>query len=84
MKRQIIIIITKIIKAIIEAANPIGVNKVVVESLMEAPNKGEGANKIIIGDNIKATMGNTTPPTEAITIIIIMAIIEVEVTWPWW
>ena len=61
------------------AYRPIGVNKVVAENLTEVSNKGEGASKTITGDNTKATMGNTTPPTEAITIIIIMVIIEVGV-----
>ena len=79
MKRQVIIITMKIIEAILEAADPIGANKVVIKSLKEVPNKGEGASKTIIGDNTKATMGNITLPAEAITIIIIMVIIEVEV-----
>ena len=49
------------------------------ESLIEVPNKGEGASKIIIGGNSNATVGNSTPPAEAITITIIMVIIEAEV-----
>ena len=49
------------------------------ESLIGVPDTGEGASKTIIGNNTKAIMGNTTPPTEAITIIIITVIIEVEV-----
>ena len=69
----------KIIEAIREAADPTGVNKVVSESLKEISKKGEGASKIITGDNTKATVGNTTPPAEAITRIIITVIIEVEV-----
>ena len=49
------------------------------ENLIEVPNKGEGASKTIIGANTKATVDISTPPTEAITIIIIMVIIEAEV-----
>ena len=49
------------------------------ESLTEVPKKGEGASKIIIGGNTKATVGNSTPPAEAITTIIIMVIIKEEV-----
>ena len=78
MKRQIIIIIMKTTEVTIEAADPIGANKAGVENPIEAPNKGQGASKTIIGDNTKATVGNTTPPMETITIII-MVIIEVEV-----
>ena len=66
-------------EVIIEAADPTGANKVAVENPIEAPNTGEGASKTIIGDNTKATVGNITPPTEAITIIMITVIIEVEV-----
>ena len=51
----------------------------VAESLIEVPNKGEGASKIIIGGNTKVTVGNSTPPMEAITTIIITAIIKAEV-----
>ena len=69
----------KTIEAITEAANPTGVNKMAAENFTEVPNKGEGASKIIIGANTKATMDNSIPPTEAITIIIITVIIEVEV-----
>ena len=79
MKGQTIIITMKITEAIIEAADPTGANDAAVESLTEVPNKEEGASKTIIADYTKATMGNTTPPMEAITIIIIMVIIEVEV-----
>ena len=78
-KRQIIIITMKTTEVIIQATDPTGANKAVVENLIEAPNTGEGASKTIIGDNTKATMGNITPPTEAVTIIIIMVIIKVEV-----
>ena len=69
----------RIIEAIAEAANPTGVNKVVAENLIEAPNKGEGDNKTIIGASVKATTDNLTPPMEAITIPIITVIIEAEV-----
>ena len=68
----------KIIEAIAEAADPTGVKKV-AENLTEDPNNGEGDNKTITGANIKATADNLTPPTEAITTIIIMVIIEAEV-----
>ena len=68
MKRQTAIIIMRIV-----------VNKAVAKYLKEVPNKGEGASKTIIGANTKATMDNSTPPMEAITIIIIMVIIEAEV-----
>ena len=57
IKRQIIIITMKVIEAMIEAADPIGANKVVVENLIKVSNKGEGPSKIIIGDNIKANHG---------------------------
>ena len=50
----------KTTEVIIEAADPIGANKAAVENPMEAPNTGEGANKTIIGDNTKATVGNIT------------------------
>ena len=76
MKIQIITIIIKTTEGITEATNPRGA---VVENSIEVPNIWEGVNKIIIGGNTKATMGNTAPPTEAITIIIITAIIKVEV-----
>ena len=79
MKRPIIIITTKATRVIIEATDPTGAIKAVVENPIEAPNRGQGASKTIIGDNIKATVGNTTPPMEAITIIIITTIIKVEV-----
>ena len=69
----------KLTEVIIEATNPIETIKMAVENLIEAPNTWEGASKTILGDNTKATMGNTMPPVEAITIIIITAIIEVEV-----
>ena len=69
----------RIIEVIKEAANPTGVNKVVAKNLTEVPNKGEGASKTIIGANTKATADNSTPPTEAITIIIIIVIIKAEV-----
>ena len=69
----------KIIEAITEAADPTGVNKVEAESPTKDPNKGEGVSKIITGANTKATMGNTTLLMEAITIIIIMVIMQVEV-----
>ena len=66
-------------EAIAEAANLTGVNKVAAENLIEDPKKGGGDNKTITGANTKATMDNLTPPTEAITIIIVMVIIEAEV-----
>ena len=68
----------RIIKVITEAANHTGVNKV-AENPIEDPNRGEGDNKTITGTNTKATTDNLTPPTEAITIIIITAIIEAGV-----
>ena len=49
------------------------------ENLIEIPNKGEGASKTIIGANTKVTVDNSTPPAEAITIIIITVIIKAEV-----
>ena len=79
MKRQIITIIIKTIEAITEAVDPTGANKAVAESLIEVPNKGEEARKIIIRGNTKATVGNLTPPTEVITTIIITVIIKTEV-----
>ena len=78
MKRQTTIIIMRITEVIVEAADHIGVNKV-AEDPLEDPNKGEGNNKIIIGANTKITVDNLTPPVEAITITIIMVIIEAEV-----
>ena len=78
MKRQIFIIIMKTTEVIIEATDPTGANKAVVENPIEVPNTEEGASKAIIGDNTKATMGNITAPAVAITIIIITVIIEVE------
>ena len=69
----------RIIEVITEVTNPRGVNKVVVENLKEAPNKGEGDSKTIIGANTKVITDNLIPPTEAITIIIITVIIEAEV-----
>ena len=60
----------KTIEAITEAANPTGVNKVVAKTLQKFP---------IIGGNTMATVDNSIPPMEAITIIIITVIIEVEV-----
>ena len=79
MKRPTTIIIMKTIEAITEAANPIGVNKAAAENLIEVPNKGEWASKTIIGANTKATTDNSIPCMEAITIIITMVIIKVEV-----
>ena len=79
MKRQITIIIMRIIEVITEAANHTGVNNVAAKNLTEVPNKGEGASKTIIGTNTKATTDNSTPPTEAITNIIMTVIIEAEV-----
>ena len=79
MKRQTTIIIMRIIEVIIEAATPTGVNKAVVGNLKEVLNKGEGDSKTIVGANTKATMDNSTPPMEAITIIIITVIIKAEV-----
>ena len=79
MKRQTTITIMRIIEVITEAANPTGVNKA-AGNLIEDSNRGEGDNKIITGANTKATVGNLTPPTEAIAIIIIITvIIEAEV-----
>ena len=69
----------KTIEATTEGADPTGANKAAEESLIGVPNKGTGASKTITGDNTKATMGNSTHPTEAIIVIIIMVIIEVEV-----
>ena len=68
----------RIIEAITEVTNHTGVNKV-AENPIEDPNRGEGDNKTITGVNIKTTVDNLTPPVEAITIIIITVIIEVEV-----
>ena len=79
MKRQIITIIMETTEGITEATDPTGAIKVVVENPFEVPNIGEGVNKTNMGCNTKATMGNTTPPVEAITITIITAIIKVEV-----
>ena len=59
MKRQITIIMMRIIEVIAETAHHIGVNKV-AENPIEDPNKGEGGNKIITGANIKATADNLT------------------------
>ena len=67
----------------IEAVDTTGAN-IVVESHIEGLSKEEGDNKIITETNTKATMDNLIPPVAAIIIIIIMAIIEAEVTWPWW
>ena len=75
MKRQTTIIIMRITEVIAEAADHIGVNKV-AEDPLEDPNKGEGDNKTIIGANTKITADNLTPPTEAITLTIIMVIID--------
>ena len=69
----------RIIEVITEAANHTGVNKAVAENLIEVPNKGEEASKTIIGANTKVTTDNSTPPSEAITIIIITVIIKAEV-----
>ena len=70
----------KTTEVIIEAADLTGASKAAVENPIEAPNTGEGASRTIIGDNTKPNVGNTTPPTEAITIIIIITtIIKVEV-----
>ena len=68
----------RIIEVITEATNHTGVNKA-AENPIEDPNRGEGDTKTIAGANTKATADNLTPPTEAITIIIIMVIIEAEV-----
>ena len=65
----------RITEVIAEAADHIGVNKV-AKGLLEDPNKGEGDNKTIIGTNTRVTMDNLTPPTEDITITVI---IEAEV-----
>ena len=69
----------KITEGITEATDPTETIKVVIENSTEVPNIGEGVSKTIIGDNTKATVGNTTPPVGAITIIIITAIIKIEV-----
>ena len=68
----------RITEVIAEATDHIGVNKV-AEDPLEDPNKGEGDNKTIIGAITKITVDNLTPPAEAITITIIMVIIEAEV-----
>ena len=68
----------RIIEVITEAANHTGINKAAAEKLIEVPNKGEGASKTITGANTKVTVDNSTPPVEAITIIIITVIIEAE------
>ena len=78
LKRQITIVIMRIIEIIAEAADHTGVNKVTKDPL-EAPNKGEGDNKTIIGANTKITVDNLTPPAEAIKITIITVIIKEEV-----
>ena len=67
----------RIIEVIIEAADPVGVNAV-IENHIEDPNTGEGDNKTITGANTKATVDNSIPSAEAITIIT-MAIIKAEV-----
>ena len=67
------------IEVIIEAADPIGVNTYGRSQHIEDPNIGEGDNKTITGANTKATANNLIPPTEAIIIIISLAIIEAEV-----
>ena len=77
MKRQVIIIITKITEAVTEATNPIGDN-LVQEDHTEEPKIGEGDSKTIIQANIKAIADNLIPPIEAKTIIT-MAITQVEV-----
>ena len=77
MKRQTTITILRIIEVITGAANHTGVNKQ-QKTLLGDPNRGEGDNKTITGANTKLTTDNLTPPTEAITIIIIMIIIKVE------
>ena len=77
MKMLIITIITRTIQVIIETIGPIGAN-IAVRNHIEDSNKGEGDNKTIIEANIKATVDNLIPPTEAI-IIITMAIIKAEV-----
>ena len=69
----------RITDVITEATSPTGVNKAVAENLTEVLNQGEGASKIIIRANTKATAGNLTPPAETITVIIITVIIEAEV-----
>ena len=66
----------RIIEAIIEATDPIGVNTAVGNHI-EDPNTGEGDNKTITGASTKATTDNLIPPVEAI--IITMAIIKAEV-----
>ena len=67
----------RIIEVIIEAADPIGVNTVVGNHIVD-PNMGEGDNKTITGADIKATIDNLINSMEAI-IIITMAIIKAEV-----
>ena len=67
----------RIIEAIIEATDPIGVNTVVGNHI-EDPNIGEGDNKTITGANTKATVDNLIPLVKAI-IIITMEIIKAEV-----
>ena len=68
-----------IIEVIAEATDHIRVNKAAKGS-SEDPNKGKGDNKTIIGANIRITTDNSTLPMEAITITIIVVIIEAEVT----
>ena len=67
----------KIIGVSTKAIDPIRANTMVGNHI-EVPSKGEGDNKIIIEANTKLTVDNLIPPVAA-TIIIIMAIIEVEV-----
>ena len=79
MKRQTTIIIKRSLEVITEAADPTGFNRVVVGNPIEVLNQEKGDSKTIIGANTKATADNSTPPTEAITIIIIAVIIKAEV-----
>ena len=77
IKRQVIVIITKLTETVTEAINPIGDN-LVEEDHTEEPKIGEEDSKTIIQANIKATADDLIPPTEAETIIT-MTITEVKV-----
>ena len=68
-----------IIEVMEEVAYPLGDNKDVANNPIKVPNQEEGVNKITIGGNTKAAVGNTILPTEAIITTIIMVIIGIEV-----
>ena len=65
----------RIIEVIIEVIYPTGAN-IVAESHIGGLSKGEGAKKIIIEANTKATADNLIPPMVAIT--------RQRWPWPWW